>query len=46
MKRYIFVADGVLPIIAFADDKRGMRAYVRDLLGLRELPRHCVARIA
>lgn len=46
MKRYIFVAKGMLPIIALADSKAAMREYVRDLTGLRSLPRHCIASIA
>ena len=46
MRRYIFVAHGMLPIIAFAESKDAMRQYVRDCTGLAVLPRHCVAVIA
>lgn len=46
MKRYLFVAKGMLPIIANADSKDAMREYVRDLTGLSVLPRHAVVSIA
>ena len=46
MTRYIFVAKGMLPIVAFADCKAAMRQYVRDCTGLAVLPRHAVVRIA
>ncbi len=49
MKRFLFVSDGILPIVAFAEDKRAFRVYVRQLLGMPSgmpLPRHCVASIA
>lgn len=46
MSRYIFVAHGMLPIVAFAESKSAMRQYVRDCTGLAVLPRHAVVRIA
>lgn len=49
MRRYMYVAEGVTPIIAHAEDKNGMRAYVRDWLGYPAwvpLPSHCVCRVA
>lgn len=48
MRRYLFVSAATLPIVAYAESKSAMRAYVRDLLGLPygvPLPRHSVVSI-
>lgn len=49
MRRYLFVSNACLPVVAYAADKRAMRAYVRELLGLAHdapLPRHVVCAVA
>ena len=49
MRRYLFVSNACLPIVAFAADKRAMRAYVRETLGYAPdaaLPRHVVCVVA
>lgn len=49
MRRYLFVSSATLPVVAYADSKDAMRAYVRDLLGIPygyPLPRHAVVSIA
>lgn len=49
MRRYLFVLSATLPVVAYADSKDAMRAYVRDLLGIPygyPLPRHAVVSIA
>lgn len=49
MRRYLFVSRDTLPIIAYAESRDAMRAYVRDLLGIPygfPLPRHAVCTIA
>ncbi|WRQ05384.1 hypothetical protein [Xanthomonas phage AhaSv] len=49
MRRYLFVSRDTLPIVAFAESRDAMRAYVRDLLGIPHgfpLPRHAVVSIA
>lgn len=49
MRRYLFVSSATLPVIAYAESKDAMRAYVRDLLGVPygfPLPRHSVVSIA
>lgn len=49
MRRYLFVSSATLPVVAYADSKDAMRAYVRDLLGIPygyPLPRHTVCTIA
>lgn len=49
MRRYLFISADTLPVIAYAESKNAMRAYVRDLLGIPHgfpLPRHCVCSIA
>lgn len=49
MRRYLFVSSATLPIVAFAESKDAMRAYVREILGIPEgfpLPRHCVCSVA
>lgn len=49
MRRYLFVSSATLPVVAYADSKDAMRAYVRDLLGIPygyPLPRHSVVSIA
>lgn len=49
MRRYLFVSRDTLPIVAYAESKDAMRAYVRDLLGIPygiALPRHAVVSIA
>lgn len=45
MRRYMFISAATLPVVAHAESKAAMRAYVRDLLGLPHgvaLPRHVV----
>lgn len=49
MRRYLFVSSATLPVVAYAESKDAMRAYVRDLLGVPygfPLPRHAVVSIA
>ena len=49
MRRFLFVSADTLPVIAYAESKDAMRAYVRDLLGIPHgfpLPRHAVVSIA
>lgn len=49
MRRYIFISRDTLPVVAYAESKDAMRAYVRDLLGIPygfPLPRHAVCSIA
>lgn len=49
MRRYLFVSSATLPIVAYAESRDAMRAYVRDLLGIPygfPLPRHAVVSIA
>ena len=49
MKRYIFIAKGIEPVIAVALDRCAFRQYVRRTLGFpswRDLPRHCIATIS
>lgn len=49
MRRYLFVSSATLPVIAYAESKDAMRAYVRDLLGVPygfPFPRHSVVSIA
>lgn len=49
MRRYLFVSSATLPIVAFAESKDAMRAYVRDILGIPygfPPPRHCVCSVA
>ena len=49
MRRFLFVSADTLPVIAYAESKAAMRAYVRGLLGIPygfPLPRHAVVSIA
>lgn len=49
LRRYLFVSAATLPVVAYAESKDAMRAYVRDLMGFRPgepLPRHTVCTIA
>lgn len=49
MRQFLFISNGILPLIAYAESKDAMRAYVRERLGLAAdaaLPRHAVVLIA
>jgi len=49
LRRYLFVSSATSPIIALADSKKSMRAYVRETLGIPDgfpLPRHAIVSIA
>jgi hypothetical protein len=43
MKHFLIFVEGVAGWIeCYAADKAAARAYAREALGLRQLPRHCV----